>query len=124
MKIETSKDTILIVEDDEDFLFILKTKFESEGFLVLTTKNATEGVNIAEQKNPNIILSDVLMPNMNGIEMAKSIRESGNNVPIVFMTNLKDIDYIKEIQNSKNFACIIKSDTRINEIVQKVKEYL
>lgn len=124
MKIKEEKYTILIVEDDEDFNFILKTKFESEGFSVETAKNAIDGINLAEQKKPSIILTDVLMPNMNGIEMAKSIRESGNNVPIVFMTNLKDIDYVKEIQNSKDFSYIIKSDTRINEIVEKVRANL
>lgn len=115
---------ILIVEDDKDFLSILKIKFESEGFSVITAKDGQEGVSLAEKENPDLILSDVLMTGMDGIEMAKRIQNSNKNAIIIFLTNLKDVSYVKEIDNSPNFVYLVKSDLRISDIVEKVKEKL
>ena len=66
---------ILIVEDDEDFVFILEKKFTMEGFLVVTAKDGQEGAAVAEKEKPDLILSDILMPNVDGMAMAKKIRE-------------------------------------------------
>ena len=112
---------VLIVEDDEDFLSILKIKFESEGFSVVTAENGEEGVSATEKEKPDLILSDVLMPRMNGMEMAKKIRETNKNVSIIFLTNIKDVDYTKNTEESGEFDYWIKSDMPIAEIVEKSK---
>jgi|SRR3989344_4641219 len=112
---------ILIVEDDEDFVFILEKKFTMEGFLVVTAKDGQEGAAVAEKEKPDLILSDILMPNVDGMAMAKKIREFNATVPIIFLTNLKDIDYTASAQASDNFGYLIKSDTRIDQIVAKSK---
>jgi CheY-like chemotaxis protein len=65
---------ILIVEDDADFISILDTKFTSEGFSVVAAKDGEEGVLVAEKEKPDLIISDVLIPRMNGIEMVRKIR--------------------------------------------------
>lgn len=115
---------ILIVEDDKDFLSIMKTKFTNEGFLVVTAQDGQEGVNMAMQEKPDLIISDILMPIMTGIEMAQKIKESDKNAHILFLTNIQDIDYTKNFENSKEFDYLIKSELRINEIVEKIKTKL
>ena len=112
---------ILIVEDDEDFLFILKTKFTAEGFSVVTAKDGEEGIRVAEKEKPDLIFTDVLMPKMSGIEMAKKIKESNENALIIFLTNMKDSDDTSEVKKSGEFDYLIKSDLRISEIVEKAK---
>jgi len=112
---------ILIVEDDEDFLSILKTKFTSEGFSVVTAKDGEEGISVAEKEKPDLIFTDVLMPKMGGIEMAKKIKESDKKALIIFLTNMKDSDDTNEIKKSGEFDYLIKSDLRISEIVEKAK---
>jgi len=112
---------ILIVEDDEDFLSILKTKFTSEGFSVVTAKDGEEGIRVAEKEKPDLIFTDVLMPKMSGIEMAKKIKESNENALIIFLTNMKDSDDTSEVKKSGEFDYLIKSDLRISEIVEKAK---
>ena len=77
---------ILIVEDDKDFLSILQTKFTGEGFLVVLAENGEEGVNMAKKEKPDLVFSDVLMPGMDGIEMAKKIKEFDKNILVVFLT--------------------------------------
>ncbi len=112
---------ILIVEDDEDFCSILKIKFISEGFFVATAGSGEEGISMAEKEKPDMIISDVLMPKMDGIEMAKKIRETNKDVVIVFLTNIKEVDYTKAIEESGEFDYWIKSDLPIAEIVSKAK---
>jgi two-component system OmpR family response regulator len=114
---------ILIVEDDQDFISILKIKFASEGFLVVTAENGEDGVTMAEKEKPDLIISDVLIPQMNGIEMAKKIKQANKNVPIIFLTNinLKDEDYAGDIKELGDFEHWVKADTRINDIVEKTK---
>lgn len=115
---------ILVVEDDEDFLSILKLKFASEGLSIITAINGDEGISMAESEKPDLIISDVLMPKMDGIEMIKKIRTFDKNVIVIFLTNIKDEDYIKNMKELGETEYLIKSDLRINEIVNKVKEKL
>ena len=115
---------ILIVEDDEDFLYILQKKFTMEGFSIVSANDGEDGIIAAEKEKPNLILSDILMPKMDGITMAKKIREVNASVPIILLSNIKDVDYTKGAQKSGQFDFLIKSDTRINEIVEKVKAKL
>ena len=115
---------ILIVEDDEDFIFILEKKFTAEGFTIVTAKDGEDGVIVAEKEKPDLILSDMLMPKMDGLAMAKKIKEKNADVPIVFLTNIKDVDYTMDIQKSGKFDFIIKADTRIDDIVAKIKAKL
>ncbi|MCX6723765.1 MAG: response regulator [Candidatus Staskawiczbacteria bacterium] len=113
---------ILIVEDDQDFLSILKIKFGSEGFSIVTAENGEQGVGVAEREKPDLILSDVLMPVMDGLEMAKKIRESKNNTSIIFLTNtnIKDID-VENIKKLGGVEFWIKADLPLDEIVNKSK---
>jgi len=112
---------ILIVEDDEDFLSILKIKFETDGFSVKTANDGIMGLAEAEKEKPDIILSDMLLPKMDGMEMAKKIREANIDTPIIFLTNLKEEN---GAQRSQEFDYLIKADLRIDQIVEKVKEKL
>ncbi len=115
---------ILIVEDDEDFISILKTKFTAEGFSVVTAADGEEGARQAEKEKPDLIFSDVLMPKMDGVAMAKKLKESDIKTPIIFLTNIKDQNYIESLQKLGKFDYLIKSDLRISEIVDKAKKKL
>ena len=122
--VEEIQKKILVVEDDEDFLSILKIKFISEGFSIATAKDGEEGIIMAEKEKPDLIMSDILMPIMDGIEMARKIKESDKDAQILFLTNIQDADYAKRLENSKEFDYLIKADLRIDEIVEKVKKKL
>ena len=115
---------ILIVEDDEDFVFILEKKFTNAGFTIVTAHNGEEGIAAVEEARPDLVLSDVLMPKMDGIEMAKAIEQKHPGTPIIFLTNIKDVDKTQEMQSSKEFDYLIKADTKIDDIITKVKQKL
>ncbi|MDP2741507.1 MAG: response regulator [bacterium] len=118
---EKNNKKILIVEDDKDILFILKKRFAIEGFSVITATDGEEAITIAENTKPDLIISDVLMPKLGGLEMAEKIKEFNKDIKIMFLTNIKDAEYIDKIEKSGNSDYLIKSELRIDEIVDKVK---
>ncbi|KKQ21684.1 MAG: Response regulator receiver domain protein [Parcubacteria group bacterium GW2011_GWA2_37_10] len=116
---------ILIVEDDKNFLWILKQSFISEGFAVVTADDGEKGLESATSEKPDLILLDILMPKMDGIAVAKRLKEIGNKAQIMFLTNLKDVQHISEaVDTVKETDYIIKSDFHIDAIVAMVKTRL
>jgi two-component system, OmpR family, alkaline phosphatase synthesis response regulator PhoP len=115
---------VLIAEDDKELLSILQTKFADAGFSVVTAKNGVEGFSVAQKESPDLIISDILMPKMDGMEMVKKIREYNSNALIIFLTNIKDVDYVNDIKIPTKFDYLIKSDLKISEIIAKAKAKL
>ena len=79
---------ILLVDDEPDILEILKYNLSSEGYTVYTANNGLEGVAKAKKKQPHLIILDVMMPEMDGIEACEIIRNSKGleNTIITFLT--------------------------------------
>ena len=80
--------TILVVDDDPDILEILSYNLSAEGYKVVTADNGVEGVKKAKKKNPHLVILDVMMPEMDGIEACEKIRETKGleNTIITFLT--------------------------------------
>ena len=77
--------TILIVEDDEGARILTEANLK-RFYNIETAKNGKEALALIYDKHVDLILSDIMMPEMDGYEMAKALRESGNDTPIIFMT--------------------------------------
>ncbi len=116
---------VLIVEDDKDFLWILKQSFSNQLFSVLFTEDGEEGLVMAEKEKPNLIVVDILMPKMNGIEMVQKLKERGIMPKIIFLTNLKDENHISQVMEITGGAdYIVKADVPISTIIERVKSKL
>jgi DNA-binding response OmpR family regulator len=117
---------VLVVEDDEALRKALSEKFTLEGFEVFTAQNGREGLDEALFNRPDMILLDLLMPEMNGIEMLKSLRENewGKNASVIVLTNSTDAAHMREALESTAERFLVKSDWKLSEIVAKVKEIL
>lgn len=85
---------ILLVDDEPDILEFLSYNFRKHGFTVVVANNGLEGILQAKDESPQLIISDILMPYMDGIEMCKEIRniEQFYRIPFVFLTAVSD-DY-------------------------------
>jgi two-component system alkaline phosphatase synthesis response regulator PhoP len=77
---------VLIVEDDEAMAAALKDGFAFEGHTVAHAKDGVEGLRLAGEGAPDVLILDVMLPKMNGLDVCKQLRASGNPVPIVMLT--------------------------------------
>jgi len=116
---------ILICEDDKSFLWILQQSFSNGDFHIFTAENGEAGLAIAEKEKPDLILLDIMMPKMDGITMARTLKEKGIETKIIFLTNLKDEDHISQaMETTKDTEYIIKSDLHVDQVVARVKAKL
>jgi DNA-binding response OmpR family regulator len=121
-----TKKTILIVEDEPSYQHALVEKLGTEGFNVITTKNGEEGLAMALEKHPDLILLDLQMPKMDGIEMAKNIRadEWGKKAKVIILTNVSDMTKTQQALENEIFQYLVKTDIKIEDLVSKVKEFI
>ena len=116
---------LLIVEDDKSFLWILRQSFEDEGLSVFFAEDGEEGLNMAIKEKPDLILLDILMPKMDGITVAKKLKENGTEAYIMFLTNFKDIEHVSQaVEVVRETDYIVKSDIHIDQIINRVKNKL
>ena len=80
--------TILLIDDEDDIRELLEYNLKKEGFTVLSTDNGSDGIALAQKHIPDIILLDVMMPEMDGVEVCEQIRanDSTSNIFICFLT--------------------------------------
>ncbi|HSA83343.1 MAG TPA: response regulator [Patescibacteria group bacterium] len=114
---------ILLVEDDEHMSRMYKKLFTFGGFQVIVAEDGISGFQKAKDVNPDLIILDVMMPHMNGLELLEKIKnDSGmQSIPIVMLTNLdiqKDIDYALE---KGAILYIIKNDHEPRKVFEMVK---
>ena len=80
---------------------------------------------MAIEEKPDLIILDILLPKMDGIKVAKSLREKGISSQIIFLTNFKDEEHISSaLEVVRETDYIIKSDLHIDQIVIRAKERL
>jgi DNA-binding NtrC family response regulator len=79
-------ETILVVDDDPDIREVLKDRLESLGYRVLAASNGQEGLELLEKQSPQIVLLDIEMPGMSGLEVLKEIRKREIDVTVVMIT--------------------------------------
>jgi DNA-binding response OmpR family regulator len=79
-------ETVLIIEDEAVMLRGLKDNFEFKGYCVLTAADGEEGLNLAINKKPDLIILDIMLPKINGYEICRIIREEKLEMPIIMLT--------------------------------------
>ncbi len=117
---------ILIAEDEEAMLSALVSKFEKSGFEVIPAQDGEEGLTKALEEKPDILILDIIMPKIDGLELIKKIREYkwGAHVPIIILTNLSDAYNISEAGKYGVYDFLVKTDWRLDDIVKLAKEKL
>lgn len=83
-----AKQTILVVDDEQDLLDLIEYNLKKEGFKVLKAENGEEGITVAKEHKPDLILLDIMMPKMDGLEAVEVMRkdEALKRTPIIFLT--------------------------------------
>ena len=77
---------VLIVEDEKNIVDILRFNLQREGYETLEAFDGVTGLQLALEENPDLILLDLMLPEMNGFEVCKTIRDKGKNTPVLIIT--------------------------------------
>jgi DNA-binding response OmpR family regulator len=117
---------IAIVEDDQAIAQMYRFKFEAEGYEVETAENGKLGLELAEDFKPDMILTDLMMPEMTGEEMLVALRATswGKDIKVVVLTNRGEQEIPPEVKELGVVAVILKADMTPRQVAELVKEHL
>ena len=120
--------TILVVEDEKSLREAIVDILKIKNFNSLEAKNGVEGVDLALSKHPDLILLDLIMPEMDGMTALKNIRQDswGEKVPVIILTNLSATkeQLIEDVVTHKPMHYLIKSDWKLHDVVDKIEKIL
>lgn len=117
---------IAIVEDDQAISQMYRMKFETEGYTVETAENGKIGLKLAENMKPDIILLDLMMPEMNGDEMLKKLRATawGKHTKVIILTNMGEQEAPESIKKLDVRRFIVKAEMTPRQVAEMVKTEL
>ena len=98
---ESMSKKILIVNDEPHILKVLQSRLEVSGYAVIVANNGPEGIKKTKIDKPDLILTDIKMPQMDGIKMVKKIRRFNALIPVIFITAYPEEYAIKDVQRLK-----------------------
>ena len=116
---------ILVVDDETDFVFMVKKILEMNGFAVITAGNGTEGLKQALIEKPDIILLDIVMPEKDGFRMLVELKKDDllKNIPVIFLTARGETSFLFEGERLRATDYIIKP-IKAETLLKYVKRYL
>ena len=117
---------ILIVEDDPLMSRMYQKIFKFEGYEVEMAGNGEEGLKIALKEKPDIILLDIVMPKMDGMEMLQKLKADAEtrDIPVVILTNLSDYEKISEALSLGAMDYLVKANYKLEDLLEKVRTVL
>jgi two-component system alkaline phosphatase synthesis response regulator PhoP len=121
--------SILIIEDNPGIRMSLVDELESQGYYLFSSANGNEGLMLAREKDPDMIILDIMLPGLDGYEVCKRLRSEGNNTPIIMLTvKDKEIDKVLGLELgaddyvTKPFS-VRELAARVKTIFRRVEEY-
>ena len=117
--------TVLIIDDDPDVTMVFGLGLQDEGFDVYTYNDPLEALSQSMPNFYDLLLIDINMPKMNGIDLSMQILELDTNVKICFITaGEANIEVLRELYPTRSIGCFIKKPVTIEELVKRVKAEL
>lgn len=117
---------IAIIEDDQAIAQMYRFKFEAEGFSVETAENGKLGLEMIQATKPDVILLDLMMPEMNGDEMLEKLRATtwGKDLKVIILTNMGEQEIPEKVKELGVSAVILKADMTPRQVADLVKKQL
>ena len=117
---------IAIVEDDQTISQMYRVKFESEGYIVEVANGGINGLELVKDINPDIVLLDLMMPDMNGDEMLVKMRKEpwGKNVKVIILTNMWEQEAPDILKELDVLDFIVKAEMTPRQVAEIVKQKL
>ena len=117
---------IAIIEDDTAISQMYRIKFEAEGYTVDTAENGKVGLDLIKSMKPDMVLLDLMMPEMTGDEMLAKLRETdwGKDLKVIILTNMGEQEVPENVKNLGVSAFILKANMTPRQVADLVKTHL
>lgn len=121
-----SEKVILIVDDDLTMLDMYVERIKAEGAIVVTARNGQEALDQIRENKPAMILLDVMMPKLNGLEVLKQLRSDPetSELPVVLLTALADDKTRRQGMDLGAADYIVKSETLPIDVIEKIRKVI
>ncbi|HHX58417.1 MAG TPA: response regulator [Candidatus Moranbacteria bacterium] len=120
------KGKILIIEDDKFIGEIYVTKLAAEGFDVSLAEDGEEGLEMIKSEMPDVVLLDVLMPKMDGLEVLEEMKKIPelDTIKVIMLTNANEEEFVKRANAARKVEYLLKSGHTPGEVVEKIEDLL
>lgn len=117
---------LLVIDDEPIVLKALSSQFDAKEIEVLLAKDGAEGLKLAKKEKPDLILLDLVMPKMDGLEMLAKLRKDkwGKKAEVVILSNLSDSAKVAQAVALGTFEYLVKVDWNVADVATKVKKKL
>jgi DNA-binding response OmpR family regulator len=120
------KSSILIVEDDQTIATMYYVSLTNDGYDVSVAENGEQGLTLARETHPGVILLDIIMPKMDGFSLLKELKndEETREIPVVLLTNLGQEEDKERGEELGASDYLVKTDYTPRQVSEKIKTYL
>lgn len=115
--------TVLLTDDNEDIVELIKLILEDSGYRLITASDGNEAVKTCLEQNPDLVLMDLNMPNMNGFDATKTLRDKGYSNPIVVVTATESEENRQKAEQAGCNDYILKT-MEMQEVKETLDRYL
>lgn len=113
---------ILVIEDEIFLSNIMRVRLEDEGYRVKLAHDGKEALQMLEESIPDLMLLDLIMPNMDGFDFLKAVKANDKfkNIPVIVTTNLNQAEDMAKVNAMGVTEYVVKSDVTMDELEDKV----
>lgn len=117
---------ILLVEDDKMISSMYETKLRQEDYVIYTAEDGGRGLEIASQEKPDLILLDIILPQLDGFTVLQELKnnETTRNIPVVMLTNLGTTEDKERGKQMKADGYLVKASLTPAQLSEEIKKYL
>lgn len=117
---------ILFIEDEAALQKTFGDILKSEGFEVISALDGETGLNLAKKENPDLVLLDLILPKIHGLDVLKEMKQNENikNIPVIVLTNVESIEEIDKALELGATTYLVKNDYSLEDVISKIKKAL
>lgn len=116
---------ILIIEDEKPITHALSRVLGTQNYSIFSAITGTDGLELAKETKPDLIVMDIILPGLNGVEVLEKLREDtwGKDAKVIMLSNLTDLEKTARAKELGALEYIVKSDIPLVELAEKIQKY-
>lgn len=118
--------TILFIEDEATLHKTFEDALTKEGYTLISALDGETGVRLAKEKKPDLILLDLILPGINGIEVLRELKNipETQHIPVIVLSNSEDMESIQAAIDLGAQTYLVKINYKLEEVIQKIRDAL